>query len=262
MWYHKGPENWGSNLIQCWFPGYHAHIGGGTVKDFLDESSIDDITLAWMVDQTSDFLTYNDAEIKRFVEKQKTDHKWGEGALTDSASYAFLVPGAGGWKTRTPGEYRVEVPQAENPKKNGPKPKPEYYSTNEFIHPSVRYRMGLMKTKPEDLGTTPGWVWGKSPVGKYEPAALKGFVPTFPDDVFHECLWKRPAQKKGEEDVVIREYKINPSWDGLDGGFWASSEGLERQIVPAEIMKEFDQENGFLTPPPPSAPQTGFQPPQ
>lgn len=53
LWFHQGIKHMTSELIQCWFPGYHAHIGGGTVEDYLDESSIDDITLAWS--------TYNSA---------------------------------------------------------------------------------------------------------------------------------------------------------------------------------------------------------
>jgi hypothetical protein len=259
MWYHKGRDSgWASDLIQCWFPGYHAHIGGGTVKGLEDESSIDDITLAWMVDQTRDLLTFDQAEIKKFLEKQT--HKWGVGNLTDSASYAYMAPVAGGLKARTPGEYRMEVPEAQKWKKTDPKP--QYYDTNEFIHPSVRYRMRLMEQKPEpgSLGTAPGWFGSQNPIGKYEPAALKGFVPTLPEDGFYNYQWKKPAQKKGEDDVVIREYKIPPKWSDF-----YPCEGLERQMVPSEVMEELDKannygENGFITGPP-APPQTGFQAP-
>lgn len=262
MWYHKGADHgYASELIQCWFPGYHAHIGGGTVNGELDESSIDDITLAWMIDQTGDTLTFDDAEIKKFVasQAQPDSHKWGEGNLTDSASVAFLAPGAGGWKTRTPGEYKPAVPEAQKRKEDDPT-RP-VCRTEEFIHPVVRYRMGLMQQKPKELGSIPGRVWGQTPIEKYEPAALKGFVPTVADDGFYNLLWKKPAQKKGDEEVVIREYKISPLWSG----FWSHSAGVERMIVPAGILKELDETNNFgerdfikQAPPPP--PQRGYQP--
>jgi hypothetical protein len=165
-----------------------------------------------MIDQTANTLTFDEAEIKKFVESQPDSHKWGEGNLTDSASVAFLAPGAGGWKTRTPGEYKLISPETQKGKESDPKP--QSYRTEEFIHPSVGYLMGLMKEKPKELGSVPGRVWGQTPIEKYEPAALKGLVPTVPDDGFYNFLRKKPAQKKGDEEVVIREYRISPLWSG------------------------------------------------
>lgn len=245
-----------SDLVQCWFPGYHAHIGGGTVAGALDESSIDDITLAWMIDQTGETLTFDKAEITKFVDSQTGSHPWGEGNLTDSASVAFLAPGAGGWKTRTPGGYKLADPEAS---KRGDSDPP--IRTEEFIHPSVRYRMGLMKQKPKNLGSIPGRVWGETLIEKYEPAALKGFVPSVPDDGFNNLLWKKPAQKKGEEEVVIREYRISPTWTG----FWHNSTGVERRMLPAEVMKELDETNNYgekdFIRKAPQQSNRGFQPP-
>ena len=68
MWYHRKPvDNGRTKLIQCWFPGYHAHIGGGTTDNLEDESSIDDLTLAWMIDQIGDDLTFSQEEMDVFV---------------------------------------------------------------------------------------------------------------------------------------------------------------------------------------------------
>jgi len=76
-------------------------------------------------------------------------------------------------------------------------------------------------------------VGGSGQTPKYEPAALRRFVPTVPDDGSYNLLWKKPAHKKGGEEVVIREYNIPPLWSG----FCRHSAGVERKIVPTEIMK-------------------------
>lgn len=214
-----------------------------------------------MVDQTKDFLTYDKAEINRFVEQQKDEknHKWGEGTLTDSASYAFLAPGAGGWKTRTPGEY-CAVGEEGSAKKVDPfKPIP-LLRTNEFIHPSVRYRMGLMKQKPESLGTAKGWVYGTTPITKYEPVALKGFEPTLEEGNTNTYMWKKPAEGDHGE-VLVREYRITPTWNTN-----VPTEGLERRIVPEKVLDELDAANNYgkTGPLKPYDPQVqtqfGFQP--
>jgi hypothetical protein len=208
-----------------------------------------------MIDQAGESLTFDEAGIKNFLDSQAkpNSHMWGEGNLADSASYAYMAPGAGGLKTRTPGEYKPTAPRTEKD------PKPQKYTTNEFIHPSVRYRMGLMKEKPTKLGSIPGRIWGQSPIEKYEPAALKGFVPSVPNDEFHNLQWKKPAQKKGEEDIIIREYQIPPKW----GNFGVERDGVERRMVPSKIMKELDETNNYgetgLLKEPHESPQRGFQ---
>lgn len=208
-----------------------------------------------MVDQTKDFLNYDNVEIERFIEQQnhkkdkevkevKKDekdpkhHKWGEGTLTDSASYAFLIPGAGGWKTRTPGEY-YEGGKEGSTEGNGifnPKP---HSSTEEYIHPSVRYRMGLMEQKPKKLGKINGWVSGNTPITKYEPAALKGFEPILVKGNTNTHLWRKPGQgNRGE--VLIKEYRVPPTWNST-----ILNEGLERKIIPEIIMEELDFTNNY-----------------
>ena len=203
-----------------------------------------------MVDQTKDFLNYDSEEIDRFVDQQEhientkvkeehnendekhpKHHKWGEGTLTDSASIAFLIPGAGGWKARTPGEY-VEV------SRKGPIDVNSSSSTEEYIHPSVRYRMGLMEQKPKKLGKVKGWV-GKNKITKYDPAALSKFKPTLVKGNTNTYVWRKPAPD-GHGEVLIKEYRVPPSWNPA-----IVTEGLERRIIPKKIMTELDAANNY-----------------
>jgi uncharacterized protein (DUF2235 family) len=52
-----------TNLIQCWFPGVHVNVGGGSDDPFKDKmgdfESIANMTFAWMVDRCAPFLSFN-----------------------------------------------------------------------------------------------------------------------------------------------------------------------------------------------------------
>ncbi|KAK6349516.1 hypothetical protein TWF696_005800 [Orbilia brochopaga] len=240
LWYHKKHNNhgWASHLTQCWFPGFHAHVGGGTITGADEESSVDDICLAWMVDQVGTLLEWNHHELERFVKHCKEQQQpWAEGNLEDSASVAYTMPGMGGWLVRTPGQYNHEKDKDE--KKHPNSEKPEYWGTNEFIHPCVRYRMGLMKSQqPKDLGVNKGKLWS-TPIKSYQPWALKKFelgtCDSKDDDYWY---WRLKDEKKG--DVVIREWQISPMWAEN-----SPSIGLERRLVPEAVMKELDEGNNY-----------------
>ncbi|KAF3936131.1 hypothetical protein ABW19_dt0200536 [Dactylella cylindrospora] len=243
LWYHKdGSRGWNSNLIQCWFPGFHGHIGGGTVTGNSandDETSVDDLALAWMVDQVADRLTFDTDEIERFFHSYKgCGYEWAEGNLQDSGSYAYLAPGAGGWVTRKPGRYNHIKAKSEKIDKESQSL--EYWGTNEFIHPCVRYRMGLMNQKPKDLGYVKGWT-GNAPVKAYDPSALKEFErPTLEAKEDNYWYWKIPEQVEGEGHVIIREYQIPPMWAENYKCF-----NLERRLVPPDVMRELDEGNNY-----------------
>ncbi|KAF3913418.1 hypothetical protein ABW20_dc0109748 [Dactylellina cionopaga] len=290
MWFEKKAKKygWNANLIQCWFPGYHRHIGGGTKAGVEDETSIDEITLAWMVDQVGDLLTWDEVELDAWVEEnmpgtgdiygeKKTQDAggkpvWGEGNLKDSASYAYKVPGTGGWVSRTPGQYNHSAEEEEGANdyidnesdcehedssgKDLPsfigqpsstqilprgiiKSKQKFYPTHEYIHPVVRYRMGLLEKKPQNLGYTPGWLGGKNPITSYEPEALKKFQkPKKENANDHFVYWKKEDHEKG--DVIIREYQIPPQ----DARTFHPV-GLERRIIPPEVIAELDKDNNY-----------------
>ncbi|EHK97522.1 hypothetical protein M7I_6732 [Glarea lozoyensis 74030] len=61
-----------TRLVQCWFPGYHANIGGGTTGEGKDDNDIDEITFAWMCDLVKPYLTFDREAIKLII-PSKTD---------------------------------------------------------------------------------------------------------------------------------------------------------------------------------------------
>ena len=50
----ENPDNTAKSLKQCWFSGCHSHIGGG----YNNNTSLANITLAWMIDQLSSYLSF------------------------------------------------------------------------------------------------------------------------------------------------------------------------------------------------------------
>lgn len=151
-------------LKQTWFPGVHSSIGGG-----YTDTSISDITLAWMITQLSRHLSFD----KDYIVQQRLQNvqfyksvdsevrPWAMGLIQDSST-GFLNTMTGR-STRTPGEYHPTDP-------NTGKPLPrKMENTREFIHPSVRYRIeqkgaGLSESSKDKIGQ-----------GLYSPKALAGW---------------------------------------------------------------------------------------
>lgn len=154
------------SLRQCWFAGVHTSIGGG-----YQDTSISDLTLAWMMTQLSKHLDFDPAYLMRqrrlnaaFYASRDTPvpqeaQDWGMGLIKRSDT--GLLNTILGRQVRTPGEYHLTDP-------NTGEPLPELLkNTCEFIHPSVRYRIdnkgrGLAASATDFVGG-----------GVYVPAALK-----------------------------------------------------------------------------------------
>jgi hypothetical protein len=150
-------------LRQCWFPGVHSSVGGGYA-----DTSIADITLAWMITQLSRHLTFDPAYVPLQQQQNVAYYKdsgiparsWAMGQIqkTDGGLLNTIL----GRQTRTPGEYHATDPDTG-------KELPRFLTdTCEFMHPSVRYRIqqkgpGLAKSSSD-----PGQ-------GTYQPAALKNW---------------------------------------------------------------------------------------
>lgn len=123
-------------LKQCWFPGVHSSVGGGYA-----DTSISDITLAWMITQLSRHLTFNPEYIVRQQQQNVQfyrDHdvpvaSWAMGSIQRSDTGTLNT--ALGRQPRTPGQYCVIDPGT------GRATKTRLTNTCEFIHPSVRYRI-------------------------------------------------------------------------------------------------------------------------
>jgi hypothetical protein len=122
-------------LKQTWFPGVHTSIGGGYA-----DTSISDITLAWMITQLSAHLQFDPDYIPR---QQKLNaefygtipvpiREWALGLIPRSDK--GLLNTMSSRSLRTPGEYHATSPET------GKKLPQTLVETHEFIHPSVRYR--------------------------------------------------------------------------------------------------------------------------
>ena len=150
-------------LKQCWFPGVHSSVGGG-----YEDTSISDVTLAWMITQLSRHLSIDPGYILRQQEQNVRYYKdhdlplasWAMGQIQRSDT--GVLNAILGKQVRTPGQYHYISPVTGKPTPR------RLVKTCEFIHPSVRYRIqqhgpGLAKST-----TDPGQ-------GTYDPQALNGW---------------------------------------------------------------------------------------
>ena len=64
IWEQPDGQAWPKTLRQCWFCGYHTHVGGGNDTNNM----LPNIALAWMMTQVKDFLDIDPSIIK--VESQ------------------------------------------------------------------------------------------------------------------------------------------------------------------------------------------------
>lgn len=202
-------------LKQTWFPGVHTSIGGGYA-----DTSISDITLAWMITQLSPHLSFD----KSYIPAQRAQNQefygtknvpvrsWAMG-LIQRSDEGFLNTMTGR-TVRTPGEYHPTDPMT-----GKAKPK-KMQKTCEFVHPSVRYRI---EQKGAGLASDDGDYVGK---GVYAPNALKGWnfkvsgevEGMTPEEVTEWREYgKWVVQRKGEDKpTFIVEEKIEPGTAEMD----------------------------------------------
>ncbi|KAK5132837.1 hypothetical protein LTR08_008552 [Meristemomyces frigidus] len=151
-------------LKQCWFPGVHSNVGGG-----YPDTSIADITLAWMVTQLARHLTFDPEyvllqrkqNVRFYADQNVPVCSWAMGQIKKSD--AGLLNTLTGRQARTPGEYYATDPVA------GTQVGRKLTDTCEFVHPSVRLRI---QQKGPGLATStadPGQ-------GVYSPVTLRGWT--------------------------------------------------------------------------------------
>ncbi|KAJ9603415.1 hypothetical protein H2200_012193 [Cladophialophora chaetospira] len=150
-------DNNTTNLVQCWFPGVHSNVGGG-----YDDQELADITLAWMISKLEPFLDFRPNFLMSLWESSRAYYKetgqrtrwWSFGELYNSLKGVYALTGA---KIRTPGNYYRTDPHTGRPTTK------RLRGTNEYIHSSVRARLGLQGPGPLDRGT-------------YNPPALRDWT--------------------------------------------------------------------------------------
>ena len=145
------------NLKQVWFPGVHSNIGGG-----YDDEELANLTLAWMISRLEPFLDFRQDFLIREYETTRKYYKetgqkprwWSFGEMYNSLKGLYGLTGV---KTRTPGNYHRVDPLTGQPTHKKLK------NTNEYIHASVRSRLGLRGPGLQDRGD-------------YDPPALRSWT--------------------------------------------------------------------------------------
>lgn len=139
----SGAQDEQTNLIQCWFPGVHINVGGGSTDGLRktpkgDLESMSNTTFAWMVDRCRPFLRFEE-KVLSFITQQyfeklekltersidKSTSGWGVGPY--QKDFKGLPNMIAGEQVRTPGHY---------------KDKPD---SREYIHPVVFHAMNDQK---------------------------------------------------------------------------------------------------------------------
>ncbi|KAL2443938.1 hypothetical protein ABEF95_014206 [Exophiala dermatitidis] len=150
-------DNDRTNLVQVWFPGVHSNVGGG-----YEDQELANITLAWMISKLEPFLDFRPNFLMSLWEENRAYYKatgqktrwWSFGELYNSFKGFYSLAGS---KTRTPGNYHRTDPYTGRP--TGKRLK----NTNEYIHASVRSRLGLQGPGSQDRGI-------------YDPPALRDWT--------------------------------------------------------------------------------------
>ncbi|KAK5037116.1 hypothetical protein LTR13_004921 [Exophiala sideris] len=149
-------DNDRTNLVQVWFPGVHSNVGGG-----YEDQEIANITLAWMISKLEPFLDFRpnflmeqwDLTRKYYKETGQKNRWWSLGEIYNSLKGIYALAGS---KTRTPGAYYRVDPHGRTTDRR-------LKNTNEYIHASVRCRLGLQGPGVNDRGV-------------YDPPALRDWT--------------------------------------------------------------------------------------
>ena len=157
LWEKRDNDNQNCNLKQVWFPGVHSNVGGG-----YDDKELSNLTLAWMMSRLEPFLDFRPDYLIHEYESTKFNYKemgqkprwWSFGEMYNSLKGIYSLAGV---KTRTPGNYYRVDPLTGQPTHKKLK------NTNEYIHASVRSRLGLHGPGLQDRGD-------------YDPPALRNWT--------------------------------------------------------------------------------------
>lgn len=203
-------DNTTTNLIQCWFPGVHSNVGGG-----YDDQELADLTLAWMISKLEPFLDFRPNSLMGLWEQSRAYYKssgqktrwWSFGEIYNSLKGVYSLTGS---KTRTPGNYYRSDPHTGRPMTK------RLRGTNEYIHASVRARLGMGGPGVMDRGT-------------YNPPALKDW--TF------DVEYVGPGHG-GNQDGMIVIWTNHAAGGSRRGGRDSRSEKGAQDKIPEEKLSE------------------------
>jgi hypothetical protein len=235
-------------LKQCWFPGYHSDVGGHSTPS-SKTNTVDEVALAWMIDQLDGLLQISAPALKYPIldrldeKKKKPNHhtskppknpeevmerliQWSDGTLKETNSASWWVTSAIATRrtsyAREPGQYRAIAGGGTV----------DYRDFNETIHPMVYHRKLIsekshpVKYQAGKFGRE-GWkYWKREPV-----LGGRGF----------EWVNKVP----GKAVVRVPEYVIPVIQSAKTMGLHHWTGSLERMMAPKEYLRELDQGNGL-----------------
>ncbi|KGO37688.1 protein of unknown function DUF2235 [Penicillium expansum] len=220
LW-HKTSDAPAKELQQCWFPGVHRNIGGQAEDPPTagDHEEIGNITFAWMVDNLSGMLTFEEAAIDVLLEqhqhaqaannaKNNITDGWGCGTIVSNFSGLrgafFRILGK---QDRTPGNY-PQGPDDGNDR-----------ATDEYFHPIVRIR--------------------KSKLSNYNPTSLYGYSAE-KSDSDAGWMWHREDRQTVPEYVMRPEKKMSL----VNEGGYKTTSSLSRLMCPKLLLADIDRDNG------------------
>lgn len=197
IWHASPSKNPHLDLAQCWFPGVHKNVGGGSSAAEREDShweQLASISYAWMLDRIRPFLAFDQVEleaqqrdwdamlrpptteeVERAQKAQSVLQRvtgWFTGNEEDRPGYA-----AGKINDSYKGIYILGRPKDRTPLALAPEDIAAGKYTNEYVHFSVRKRQDAVEG--------------------YVPGALKG--------------WERRRGARGAE--WVKEGKVVPEWE-------------------------------------------------
>ncbi|KAH7325576.1 hypothetical protein B0I35DRAFT_493425 [Stachybotrys elegans] len=225
LWHQT--ENGTTSLQQCWFPGVHTNIGGQAefFRSLGDHEEIGDNTLAWMMDNLSEMLTFDLDTIRFIIAKHKRalnridnsverlSNGWGCGPIV---SNFFGLQGFFFWllgkQDRTPGNY----PRDSGDGTAG--------ATNEYFHPMVRIRKLKLSCR-------------------YNPEALQGYVLVEPHG---DVGWTWAKSDKAVPEYMLRRRPMSVAFMEHERLQFGSTESLSRILCPRDILEGLDSANRMV----------------
>ncbi|RSL41888.1 hypothetical protein CEP53_012498 [Fusarium sp. AF-6] len=240
LWCVK-PDNKTTKLVQCWFPGAHINVGGGSSDNVQtdeekqkgaqpkgDREKLSSVAYAWMLDRVRPHLALNEealkmqlAEIEAVISHPddpkmlawEENQEWLLGKIDDSFTKEYKA--MGNPENRTPKEYF-------KPKEG----QPEIGYTVERVHPSVHFRQEYHRNLNKKL---------KKPVKVYQPYALEGWERIREENGYGKGLtprkgWRWVKYKKGALDANKKPIIEFSMWE-FEIGSLPDQTSVERWLI-------------------------------
>jgi len=219
----------GQTLTQVWFAGAHADVGGS-----YDDTRAADITLAWMISQLENYISFDHTTLKQelFNPKRKEPPvPWSCGPIHNELKGIFGKAG-GGQLIRSPHEYVRYNHDTGFPYE----PKQPLQQTYEKVHSSVRLRWGLKGTNPSG-GEYKSNALDKWQVSGTAAQPLQGGTTVSLQQIQQgqkSIQWRKPASGGGY--MVMQEDLLNPlEWE-LMNNFAPSLEAKFLSVAPSAAV--------------------------